>query len=241
MADPQSNRDRSDPSGGVRDRLDFDHHREERSRLIGSPRWVRERSSSADHAHRDADDGWRGDRERETLLSSEARYGGSSGHTSGSQEFGRQGYGGGHDESRHSGREWTGTDAWRVPGPFTGRGPRGYQRSDDRIREELNDRLTAHGFIDATDIECRVQNGEVTLGGFVGSREAKRAVEDVAEAILGVVGVHNNLRIRSREDTERIPRTKVPAPAETRSRAARSPVTRADTRRLRGRLKSDRP
>ena len=77
-------------------------------------------------------------------------------------------------------------------------GPRlcGYKAADDRIREELNDRLTAHGFIDATDIECPVQNGEVTLDGFVHSRQTKRAAEDVADGIQGVHDVHNNLRTR---------------------------------------------
>src|SRR5882672_1450057 len=30
-----------------------------------------------------------------------------------------------------------------VPGPFAGLGPRGYTRADDRICEELHDRLTA--------------------------------------------------------------------------------------------------
>jgi hypothetical protein len=88
-----------------------------------------------------------------------------------------------------------------VPGPFAGLGPRGYRRSDDRICEELHDRLTAHGFIDATDIKCVVQNGEVTLTGLVNSRQTKRTAEDVADGIQGVRDVHNNLRIQSREDS----------------------------------------
>jgi hypothetical protein len=88
------------------------------------------------------------------------------------------------------------TEDWQVPGPFTGRGPRGYQRSDERIKEDVSDRLTQHGQIDATDIEVRVENCEVTLIGTVDSREAKRMAEDVSDAVLGVRDVHNKLRVK---------------------------------------------
>ena len=63
----------------------------------------------------------------------------------------------------------------RGEGQFTGRGPRNYRRSDDRIEEDINERLTHHGMVDATDIEVSVQNGEVTMRGSVDSRsEAHR-------------------------------------------------------------------
>lgn len=104
---------------------------------------------------------------------------------------------------------WRSAEAWWIAGPHAGRGPRGYQRSDERIREEINDRLTAHGYIDATDVEVRIQNGEVTLTGFVDSRDAKRAAEDVAEDVHGVREVHNQLRIRSHADPTGVGRTSV--------------------------------
>lgn len=113
---------------------------------------------------------------------------------------------------------------WRR-GPFFGRGPRGYQRSDERIREDVNDRLTAHGFIDATDIECRVQNGEVTLSGYVDSREAKRAAEDVVEEVPGVRDVHNNLRVRSHAGDEGAGRTNVLGVTETQTQPSQPPDT----------------
>jgi osmotically-inducible protein OsmY len=91
------------------------------------------------------------------------------------------------------------TEDWQVPGPFTGRGPRGYQRSDDRIREDVCDRLTQHGQIDASDIEVRVENGEVTLTGTVGSREAKRMAEDVSDSVQGVREVHNQVRVKQEQ------------------------------------------
>ena len=84
--------------------------------------------------------------------------------------------------------------AWTEPGPYTGRGPRGYQRSDDRIREDVCDRLTRHGRLDATDIQVAVRSGEVTLEGIVDSREAKRLAEDVAESVDGVREVTNHLK-----------------------------------------------
>jgi hypothetical protein len=105
-------------------------------------------------------------------------------------------------------REYS-SEWWRVPGPHAGRGPRGYQRSDERIREELHDRLTAHGMIDATDIECQVANGEVTLTGFVSSRIEKRGAEDVADDIAGVREVHNHLRLRSNVRGEGVGQTSV--------------------------------
>jgi hypothetical protein len=87
------------------------------------------------------------------------------------------------------------TEVWMIPGPFTGRGPRGYQRSDDRISEDVCERLTHHGQIDARDIDVSVQGGEVYLRGSVDTREAKRQAEDIAEAVSGVREVHNELRI----------------------------------------------
>ncbi len=81
-------------------------------------------------------------------------------------------------------------------GQFAGRGPRGYQRSDDRIKEDVNDRLTEHGDIDASDVEVDVQNGEVTLRGTVDSRHAKRLAEDIADSVSGVRDVRNELRVQ---------------------------------------------
>jgi osmotically-inducible protein OsmY len=78
-----------------------------------------------------------------------------------------------------------------------GRGPRNYQRSDERIRDDVNDRLTDDPHIDASDVEVSVANREVTLSGFVSSRFAKRHAEDIAESVSGVAHVQNNIRVRS--------------------------------------------
>lgn len=81
-----------------------------------------------------------------------------------------------------------------------GRGPKNYVRSDERIRDDINDRLTDDGWVDASNIEVEVKDREVTLSGTVDSRSAKRRAEDIAEAVSGVVNVQNNLRVKSGDD-----------------------------------------
>ncbi|WP_310421567.1 BON domain-containing protein [Mycoplana sp. BE70] len=83
-----------------------------------------------------------------------------------------------------------------------GKGPRGYTRSDSRIEEDVNDRLSDDPYLDASDIEVKVSNAEVTLSGHVSSRQDKRRAEDCAEAISGVSNVQNNLRVKTRNDSD---------------------------------------
>ena len=82
-------------------------------------------------------------------------------------------------------------------GIYAGRGPRGYRRSDERIREDINDYLTDDWYIDASDIEVTVNNGMVTLTGRVDGRDDKRRAEDLAESVSGVTDVSNQLRVDS--------------------------------------------
>ena len=44
-----------------------------------------------------------------------------------------------------------------------GRGPRGYRRSNERITEDVHDRLTDDPWIDASNIQVKVENGEVAF------------------------------------------------------------------------------
>lgn len=78
---------------------------------------------------------------------------------------------------------------------YAGKGPKNYQRSDDRIREEISDRLTDDSRIDASEIVVEVRNCEVTLSGTVIDRDQKRRAEDLAESITGVRDVTNNIRL----------------------------------------------
>jgi osmotically-inducible protein OsmY len=93
-----------------------------------------------------------------------------------------------------------------------GRGPRGYQRSDDRIRDDVCELLSRHGRIDAREIDVEVENGEVTLTGFVESRAVKRMAEDVAESAPGVRDVHNQIRVRGAAPPEKRRPTGEPRP-----------------------------
>jgi hypothetical protein len=86
---------------------------------------------------------------------------------------------------------------WRQRGPYTGRGPRGYQRSDERIREEVCERLTEHGLIDARHIRVLVKDGEVTLQGTVQDRRTKLRAENTAASVAAVSDVHNLLRFHT--------------------------------------------
>jgi hypothetical protein len=95
--------------------------------------------------------------------------------------------------------EFTYTEFWMIPGPESGHGPQGYQRSDERIYEDVCDRLMQHGRIDASDMTVAVKDREVTLSGTVNSRGAKRMAEDLADAVPGVINVHNQLKVHARE------------------------------------------
>jgi osmotically-inducible protein OsmY len=77
-----------------------------------------------------------------------------------------------------------------------GRGPRGYQRSDERISDDIHDRLTADRHLDAREIQISITDAEVTLTGMVDSRAARRRAEDIAENVSGVRYVLNNIRVR---------------------------------------------
>ncbi|MGA0605567.1 BON domain-containing protein [Phenylobacterium sp. VNQ135] len=86
-------------------------------------------------------------------------------------------------------------------GQHRGKGPKNYTRSDDRIREDVNDRLADDDWLDASDIDVTVDKCEVTLTGTVTSREDKRRAEDVAERVSGVKHVQNNIRVQAQDST----------------------------------------
>lgn len=162
--------------------------------------------------------------------------------------YGRSlGFGGGPSSGGPRSQEfeggWTGT-SWppgysqerfrtgsRIRGRHTGRGPRNYTRSDDRIREDVSDRLEQHGEIDASDIEVRVENGEVTLEGTVEDRNQKRQAEDLVEDCSGVRQVHNRIRVQGKDIERQHTRSghTTTAQQSTGSRAA-STTTRSSNR-----------
>lgn len=103
------------------------------------------------------------------------------------------------DAARRRERDRQDQDGWRGES-HKGRGPSDYTRSDERIREDANDRLTDDHRVDARKITVTVDKGDVILAGTVTSREDKRRAEDVVDRISGVRHVQNNLRIADRDN-----------------------------------------
>lgn len=139
-------------------------------------------------------------------------YGGGTG-TYGGGAGGFAGYGEDYREHAYGGRQhergflqragdevasWFGDEdaARRREQDHRGRGPADYTRSDERIREDANDRLTEDWRVDASRVSVAVKDGEVTLSGTVNRREDKRRAEDIVEDISGVKHVQNNLRVQ---------------------------------------------
>ncbi|WP_063776639.1 BON domain-containing protein [Microvirga massiliensis] len=145
-------------------------------------------------------DWWKGDRERgryqsedRTRRERDPAYGRGTDYE-GDGTIARRGFGNpsaGFDRGRDMSRGYQGSTNHR------GRGPRGYTRSDDRIREDVCERLTSDPWVDASEIEVSVSDREVTLSGMVDSRDAKRRAEDCAESVSGVTHVQNNLRVQN--------------------------------------------
>ncbi len=136
--------------------------------------------------------------ERRGLMRAGYGHGERMGYTAGSYSRGSTGYTGSAVQDmppRNAGPE---LHVHRGTGPHRGRGPSGYQRSDERIRELVCESLADDDQIDATHIEVAVNHGEVTLSGTVEDRRAKRDAEDCAWSVSGVRDVQNTLRVDDR-------------------------------------------
>lgn len=150
---------------------------------------------------RDRDERWGDDRERWSSHD-QGRGGGYRGGWGGTGEYGSStgGYGasgltGSTGRWGPGGAGYSGSELRHGVSRLTGRGPKGYRRSDDRIREDVCERIARSG-LDAENVEVHVDNGEVTLAGEVESRMDKRRLEDVVDDVFGVDEVHNHLRLR---------------------------------------------
>jgi hypothetical protein len=179
----------------------------------------------ADYESQTWREGYAGQGPHEGGADYEAQTGGEYNHQGGSYErrhYGAQGYGGqyrggqgygGYGDYGHYEESYGETEFWMTPGPYTGQGPMGYHRSDERIREDVCERLTQHGWIDAGKIEVEVSRGEVTLKGSVGSRASKRMAEETAESVSGVLDVQNQIRV-NREQSQGVDQAGADQPSE---------------------------
>ena len=128
-----------------------------------------------------------------------ARDGGFSGGGRADQ-YTRETHGGGSGfGASYADRQRSGGTNGGAQNSYRGRGPKNWRPTDERIRDTVNELLTDHDGIDATEVEVAVENGEVTLTGMVGSRWEKRLADDIAHSVRGVQDVHNRLRIADRE------------------------------------------
>ena len=95
-------------------------------------------------------------------------------------------------DPRREGHTFSGSDirfAGMSSQDFRGRGPKGWQRSDERIQEDLSVQLEQHRALDASDIEVKVQDGEVIRHHSIAT---KRPVEDIAERVPGEGGAESD-------------------------------------------------
>jgi hypothetical protein len=92
------------------------------------------------------------------------------------------------------------SESLTLHGPYAGRGPKGYKRSDQQVIEEASQRLERDGEIDATDIEVTAESGIITLRGTVPDRRTKRRAEECVESVYGVRDVMNELRVSSQSE-----------------------------------------
>jgi hypothetical protein len=77
------------------------------------------------------------------------------------------------------------------------RGPKGYQRSDERLKEDISERLMEAHDIDSSEVTVDVKGAKVTLEGVVPSRHMKHAIEDLVDACPGVQDIDNRIRVAS--------------------------------------------
>lgn len=193
----------------------------------GTQQWGEGRSE--DREYRERTEGYGGRGWESSGLGGPSTYGGYSGYGEHSG-YGQQGsmgspYGSGYGGSQYGGSQygmgqsgmtqryggqsagpWGQTGSPYGPrgmGQHYGCGPKGYRRSDERIREDVNEALFRDEHVDATEIEVEVKDAEVTLSGTVDGREAKRMAEDCVWNVAGVRNVTNTIRVEPDKHGER--------------------------------------
>lgn len=150
---------------------------------------------------------WRDDDRMPSYFGTGTHYGGGydtapGTRASGSGNLGALGYG--REGAWSDSEDWTpetgefakGADLVRPS--YRGRGPRGYARSDQRLKEIICERLTDDPRIDASDVSVDVNQSVVRLTGSVSQRRTKYAIEDLIERCHGVKDVDNQLRVQAR-------------------------------------------
>lgn len=137
-------------------------------------------------------------------------YGGSVAPTDYREGFGGEAYGGGmsgDDYQRSFGgrgegfgaddRTWIDrrADERSAPdsGPHSGKGPKGWARTDGRVREQVCERLMEDRLLDGREVEVAVEGGVVTLRGEVPGASDPQLAEMLTRETPGVREVRNEI------------------------------------------------
>jgi osmotically-inducible protein OsmY len=75
------------------------------------------------------------------------------------------------------------------------KGPKNYKRTDERIHEDICERLWADSSLDVGDVSVHVADAVVRLEGTVRLRRMKHDIEDIAANCSGVEDVQNLIRV----------------------------------------------
>ncbi|MDZ4786962.1 MAG: BON domain-containing protein [bacterium] len=69
--------------------------------------------------------------------------------------------------------------------------------TDPQLQMLVLDRLSHHPRLKDLEVDVHVENGEVDLQGEVSSISAKMQIEELIEALPGVIDIHNNIEVYS--------------------------------------------
>jgi len=78
------------------------------------------------------------------------------------------------------------------------RGPKGYSRSDERIKEDISESLWRAEDIDSSEVTVAVEDGVVVFTGTVPERWMRHEIEDIADNCMGVKDIRNEGRVLRR-------------------------------------------
>lgn len=89
---------------------------------------------------------------------------------------------------------------FNVQPDFSGIGPKGYKRTDERLQDEVCDLLAKDRNIDASNLFVAVENGIVKLAGTVPKREDRYLVERAVDGIWGIVDIENGIKVGRKDN-----------------------------------------